>query len=139
MKNSRINIKIWIIASLILSLIGCGKADFYQKNVAFDNGNWNAEEPGVFTIDISDTVSRYNMYFLIRHDEQYPFNNIWIRYKYKGPNDSVYRSSDRLDLLMNNDNPIFKEIGRYEIQIEHLMRQETLEGVMQAGLQIEKL
>jgi gliding motility-associated lipoprotein GldH len=162
MQIGKKNILIITLLCIVWSAFSCGKAGFYQKNVSFDNAHWEALDPASFEIDIADTTDRYNIYFMLRHDEQYAFNNIWIRYKYKMEGDSIFKNSERIDLLMadtdgkwlgrnfggmwehkmlliNNDNPIFKKAGKYEIQVEHLMRQETLEGVMQAGLQIEKL
>ncbi len=148
--------------SILFIASGCVKANFYQKNIAIQNGVWNSNQTGKFQVDITDTTAKYNIYFMIRHDESYPFNNIWIRSRYQAPGDTTFVTGERIDLLMsdvdgkwlgrnfggmwehrmlliNNANPIFKKAGTYNIEIEQLMRQEDLEGIMNIALQIEKV
>jgi gliding motility-associated lipoprotein GldH len=110
-------------------------------------------------MQVKDTVSRYQVYFLIRHGDAYEFNNVWIKLNSKLPGDSVERK-DRFDIPLANQNkwlgsgmddifdhrvllyrePVkFSKTGQYTISIGHDMRVEPLDHVYNVGLRIEKV
>lgn len=101
------------------------------------------------------------MYFLIRHDEAYPYANIWFRFKVKAPGDSVFHTGPRIEKtladaegkwlgkglagiwehklpLTPQEIPAFNKQGDYIIKIEQIMRVNPLPSVLNAGLIIEK-
>jgi gliding motility-associated lipoprotein GldH len=120
---------------------------------------WSANQQPEFVFEVKDTVSSYQVYFLIRHGDAYEFNNVWIRLNSKLPGDSVVRK-DRFDIPLANQNkwlgsgmddifdhrvllyrePVkFSKTGQYTISIGHDMRVEPLDHVFNVGLRIEKV
>jgi gliding motility-associated lipoprotein GldH len=120
---------------------------------------WSANQQPEFVFEVKDTVSSYQVYFLIRHGDAYEFNNVWIRLNSKLPGDSVVRK-DRFDIPLANQNkwlgsgmddifdhrvllyrePVkFSKTGQYTISIGHDMRVEPLDHVFNIGLRIEKV
>jgi gliding motility-associated lipoprotein GldH len=120
---------------------------------------WSANQQPEFVFEVKDTVSSYQVYFLIRHGDAYEFNNVWIRLNSKLPGDSLVRK-DRFDIPLANQNkwlgsgmddifdhrvllyrePVkFSKTGQYTISIGHDMRVEPLDHVFNVGLRIEKV
>ncbi len=76
-----------------LSLSGCLPSPYYQKDVAIPQYAWNYDYKPAFRFEIKDTAALYNLYFIIRHTETYPFANIWMWIHTKQPGDSVAQKS----------------------------------------------
>lgn len=146
-----------------LGLAACEpSSSVFQQQEAIPGTRWKADFKPVFYFDITDSLATYNLYFLIRHTEAYPFSNIWLRFSIKGPKDSVAKSQQiEIPLAQDNGqwygrnmaeiweqrmpiatdkgpNILFPNAGRYRIQFEHLMRTDPLPEVMNIGLRIEK-
>lgn len=145
-----------------LLVAGCTASPVYQRQEPIPQTQWQSAFKPVFYFDVSDTLATYNLYFLIRHTEAYPFSNIWLRFSIKGPHDSVAKVQ-QLEIPLAQDNGrwygrqmseiweqrmpvatekgpniLFPEAGRYTIQLEHLMRTNPLPEVMNVGIRVEK-
>lgn len=134
----------------------------FQQQEAIPETRWNSAFKPVFYFDISDSLATYNLFFLIRHTQAYPFSNIWLRFSIKGPQDTVgINQQIEIPLAQENGqwygrnmneiweqrmpiatrkgpNILFPKPGRYKIQLEHLMRTNPLPEVMNIGLRVEK-
>lgn len=152
-------IRLFQIIILALIFSACRETGLYEK-VHFMKGNaWSANQQPEFVFEVKDTVSKYQVYFLIRHGDAYEFNNIWIKLNSKLPGDSVDRK-DRFDISLATQNkwlgsgmddifdhrvllyrePVkFSKTGQYTISIGHDMRVEPLDHVYNVGLRIEKV
>ncbi len=144
-----------ILASCLL--FSCTTVDLYEKSVAIPRHEWERSYKPVFDFTISDTTSQYQLYFILRHNEKYNFNNIYINVYVKGPGqDSVVKIQKDL-LLATNDKgwlatgmddiyehrialapPQSLKAGNYSFTIEQIMREDPLKNVLNAGLRIEK-
>ncbi len=151
------------LALATLGLMACEPTGaVFQQQEAIPGTRWQSDYKPVFYFDITDSLATYNLYFLIRHTEAYPFSNIWLRFSIKGPQDSVAKNQ-QIEIPLAQDNGIwygrnmneiweqrmpiatergpnilFPNAGRYTIQFEHLMRVDPLPEVMNIGLRIEK-
>lgn len=152
-------IRLFQIIILALIFSACRETGLYEK-VHFMKGNaWSTNQQPEFVFEVKDTVSKYQVYFLIRHGDAYEFNNVWIKLNSKLPGDSVVRK-DRFDVPLANQNkwlgsgmddifdhrvllyrePVkFSKTGQYTISIGHDMRVEPLDHVYNVGLRIEKV
>ncbi len=134
----------------------------FQQQEAIPQTRWQSAFKPVFYFDISDSLATYNLFFLIRHTEAYPFSNIWLRFSIKGPHDTVAKSQQiEIPLAQDNGrwygrnmneiweqrmpiatgkgpNILFPKTGRYKIQLEHLMRTNPLPEVLNIGLRVER-
>lgn len=151
-----------ITALVLLSLNGCMPSAYYQKEVALKQFEWNYKEKPSFQFTITDTSAYYNLYFLIRHTEAYPFSNIWLLVHTKEPGDSVSELSrieiplaeqngkwlgrgmgeiweQRMPMTRNDAPMVFKKPGTYQIVLEQNMRVNPLPEVLQVGLRVEKI
>jgi gliding motility-associated lipoprotein GldH len=143
-----------------LWLSSCTPIDLYEKVVAIPQHEWKSSFKPAFTFEIKDTTSPYQVYVILRHNNQYNYNNIWINLHTKSPDGTVSKAQYELPLATNekgwlgtgmddlyehrialtpiNQQFYFKKAGTYTFSLEHIMREEPLEHVLNAGLRIEK-
>jgi len=131
----------------------------FEKNLDFKDHEWLAAVKPDISFDITDTVSLYNMYIVIRHTEAYHFNNMYVRATVREPGERQGRTGDYdLQLATNGKGWIgtamddiydtrlliqpgtkFRKAGTYHITLEQLMREDPLRNVLSAGLRIERV
>src|SRR4051812_15985087 len=75
--------------SIILVVTGCEKVDLFEKNAAIPGHQWSRNFKPRFNFTITDTVSPYRVFIVFRHNDQYNYNNIWIRLSTKVPGDTA--------------------------------------------------
>jgi gliding motility-associated lipoprotein GldH len=144
-----------------LFLHACSSIDLYEKSVAIPGHSWKSSFKPSFTFTITDTASPYQLFLILRHNDKYNYNNIYINIKTKQPGqDTMQQGSYDLALATNekgwlasgmddiyehripltpSDRPFyFKKPGDYTFSIEQIMREDPLKNVLNAGLRIEK-
>ncbi|MBL7723210.1 MAG: gliding motility lipoprotein GldH [Chitinophagaceae bacterium] len=156
------NIIYWLIAcSLWFTTFSCTTIDLYEKSVTIPGHSWKSDYKPSFTFTIKDTSSPYLLYFVLRHNDKYSFNNLYINLYAKQPGqdsaqsvrydlplatnergwlasgmDDIYEH--RILLTPRGQEFYFKRPGDYTFTIEQIMREDPLKNVLNAGLRIEK-
>ncbi len=143
-------------AVLLFLVISCKQIDVYEKTVSFKKHEWNASEQPSFSFDIIDTVSRYNVFVVLRHTDAYHYNNMWLNLSIIPPGDTVQTIRANLKLgdnkqwlgnsiddiiehrILINSNPIRFKKGNYKFVIQQIMRENPLPDVLNAGVRVEK-
>jgi gliding motility-associated lipoprotein GldH len=130
----------------------------YEKNMAFNDHEWSSSVKPDITFEITDTVSLYNIYIVVRHTDAYHYNNMYIRVTVKEPGGGQGKTGDYdLELATNGKGWIgtamddiydtrlliqpktrFRKTGIYHITLEQLMREDPLKNVLSAGLRVER-
>ena len=145
---------------LMILLGSCQTIDLYEKNVPVPGHAWRTAFKPQFRFQIRDTSTSYNIYVVLRHNERYNYNNIWVNISTQVPGDTMIRKAQYELPLANNEGWIGKETamddlyehrvritpkegirmksGEYLFTIEHIMREDPLEHVMNVGLRVEK-
>jgi len=131
----------------------------FEKNVNFRDHEWLSSVNPDISFEMTDTVSAYNIYIVIRHNDAYHFNNLYIRVTVKEPGEATGRMGDYdLQLATNGKGWIgtamddiydtrlliqpktrFRKPGVYHIMLEQLMREDPLRNVLSAGLRVERI
>lgn len=155
-KNTHLN-KLFSALLLISALTACEKINIYEKFATFQTHNWRSSDRPTFTFEITDTTSLYNIYFVIRHEDAYNYNNIWVNMTMKGPQDVVtirrefvlannkkgWLGSGMDDIFEQrvpfNDKPAPLHKGVYTFTLQQDMREDPLEHVLNAGIRVEKV
>lgn len=145
----------FLVCGLLLQ--SCQTANLYEKVVAIPKLQWKSDFKPEFTFQIKDTQARYNIYVVLRHNEKYEFNNIWISLTYQQKGQTPVSEQYELPLA-NNDGwmgaamddlyehriritppaGILFKAGEYHFIIGQIMREDPLENVLNIGLRIEK-
>ena len=149
---------------IVLQLIACGlllsscqTVDLYERVVNIPKQEWRSNFKPQFNFIIKDTQTYYDIYVLVRHNEKYEFNNIWISLTYQLKGQQPVTNQYELPLANNEgwlgtgmddlyehriritpDEGIVLKGGEYSFTIGQIMRKDPLENVLNVGLRIEK-
>ncbi len=143
-----------------VSFFSCTTIDLYEKVAPIPKHEWSSAFKPQFTFTITDTARPYQLFISLRHNNKYSYNNIWINLHTKTPDGTVAKAQYELPLATNErgwlgtgmddlyehrialtpaaQNFYFKKSGNYTFTIEHIMREDPLENIMNVGLRIEK-
>lgn len=142
----------------LLVFASCNTIDLYEKTKAFPSHEWKGSDKPSFTFEITDTISSYHIFLVFRHTDAYNYNNIWMNVTTVPPGDTA--TTQPLDLrLADNKNgwlgsgmddifehrikitraPLKLKSGKYNFTLQHIMREEPLQHVMNAGIRVEKI
>ncbi len=144
-----------------LYLTACTSIDLYEKSVAIPGHAWETSYKPSFTFTIKDTTSAYQIFLVLRHNDKYNFNNIYVNLHTKQPGqdaaqtarydltlatnekgwlasgmDDIYEH--RIPLTPTGQDFYFKKAGDYIFSIEQIMRENPLKNVLNVGLRLEK-
>jgi gliding motility-associated lipoprotein GldH len=143
-----------LLTSYIIS--SCTTIDLYEKNISLPRHEWKSSYKPEFTFIIKDTVALYQVYFVIRHNEKYNYNNIWINLYSQPPGDTLHKAPYELQLATNEKgwlatgmDDIYEhrlkltdalklKAGEYKFSLENSMREDPLMNVLSVGLRVEK-
>lgn len=143
---------------LTLLFYACNSNILFTDSVSMPAEEWTLDNVAAFEPEITDTLSGNNIFFTIRTGASYPFRNIYLfvsttspagktitdtlQYKIADEKGKWYGKgfADVHELnLPFKANVYFPSKGIYSFKISHGMRTETLNGVYDIGLRIEKI
>jgi gliding motility-associated lipoprotein GldH len=151
----------YLLLCLVFAILSCTSIDLFEKSVAIPGHSWKSNFKPAFQFTITDTVSPYQVFFVIRHSEEYNFNNIYINLHVQQPGidttqtirfdlplattekgwlgtgmDDIYEH--RIPLTPSTQYFYFRKPGNYTFSLEQIMREDPLAHVFNVGLRIEK-
>ncbi|ANH83609.1 gliding motility lipoprotein GldH [Niabella ginsenosidivorans] len=147
---------LFISLMLICWLASCKQVDVNQRVADIPDHKWGKRLSAIIDLDVKDTAD-YGLYFIFRHTEQYPYNNIIAKITVKDTanhtiaaftvNASLVSASGKWDgrgiddlydhfIKLNRTIPLKK--NRYRFVISQLMKDDPLPFVLNAGIGIEK-
>ncbi|HEU4471670.1 MAG TPA: gliding motility lipoprotein GldH [Flavisolibacter sp.] len=152
-------LSLWLLLAGSIALGSCEKINLYEKNASIPGHSWKSSFKPSFRFAIEDTTVPYEIFIVLRHNERYNYNNIWLSLTVKDPSGLVQRSQLELPLA-NNEGWIGKETamddlyehrilitpknlgylkkGEYVFTVGHIMREDPLENVLNIGVRVEK-
>lgn len=160
---SRNNFFVLLFSAFLLT--SCDVKREYDSYVTIPNNEWNKENKVTFEFDVTDTVSKKNVFLNIRNNNNYEYSNLYLITNLKFPNGTnivdtlQYEMADKSgkflgtgftetkeNKLFYKENKIFPTSGTYKVEISQAMRKsgdvngiENLEGITEVGLRIEKI
>lgn len=142
---------------LACAVCGCGTDAYFagSKAIPADSG-WEASNPARFEWLVTDSLSRYDFFIDLRHDQSYPFSNIYLFVEFTFPNGRMMRDTLSCELADERgkwlgsgfgnlvDHRIgfrratgFPLNGDYDLSISHGMRMDPLIGISDVGFRLE--
>jgi len=144
-----------------LLFTSCTPIDLYERVAAIPGQAWQSSYKPSFTFNISDTAAPHQLFLILRHNNKYSYNNIWLNVYRKTPGGQESKVPYELQLANNergwlaegmddiyehriplaapaNDSFYFNRSGAYTFTIEQIMREDPLQNVMNVGLRIER-
>jgi gliding motility-associated lipoprotein GldH len=148
---------ILIFISFIL-LMSCNSGVLFTDSFPIPEKTWKLSDIPIFKVPVTDTLTAYDLSFMIRTGSAYPFRNIFffvtvtssdgktitdtLQYALADEKGSWYGKGfgdiHALSLPFKS-NVFFPLKGIYIFKIQHGMRIENLKGVYDIGLKVEKI
>lgn len=141
---------IFIFLSLCLGACSLGHNDYSDFSNKPAQG-WGYNDTISFTTSFADSIATGNLSIAVRHDNSYPFRNLWVEVTIN--EDSIVTSRDSINIEFADiyGNWHGKGIGSTlqiekgisegitlpdsaNIHIRHIMRVDTLQGIEQLGI-----
>lgn len=147
------------ITFLGVALVSCDEQRVFEDNREFPQRLWLVSDEPAFEFTIADSTQAYNLYCNIRNSLQYDWDRIFVTYTLS---DSAGRELSRkliygdlfdptglplgesgLGDLYDHQFPLLKDYqfphrGRYSVRLTQFSRQDTLQGVLAAGIRVER-
>ena len=155
--------RIALLLGLLIVASSCADNNLvFEENIEIPNEEWSVAEKAILETEISDTLSSHNFLINVRNTERYPYRNLYVFVKTIFPNGKSSRdtvgiiladatgrwlgdgggylnsSSHLSNTIMYQYNRRFPLSGNYRFEIEQAMRTDTLVGIKNIGLRIEK-
>jgi len=146
------------LITLLFLFSGCRRNVVFTDAVSIPGKVWNLDNLAVFSPEISDTVTLNNIYFNLRTGSAYPFRNIYLFVTTTSPAGKTITDTlqymladekgkwygkgigDIHELKLSFKSGVYFPVkGKYSISIRHGMRTESLKGVYDIGLRVEKI
>lgn len=137
----------------ICLLTSCQRGYLYCHSTDLPTKGWHQDSILSFAYAPIDSLQDYSIRFVVRHNGQYPYQNLWMFVKeYR---DSFCTHIDTIECSLADDfgrwhgrgvhvyeleliyeEPVRYGSGNYSILIEHGMREEILKGILSVGVDI---
>jgi gliding motility-associated lipoprotein GldH len=154
---NRLGVILVMVAGL-LGWTGCGPEPIFAESRPIETeAGWSASDVKTFRFDITDTLSKHEFFIDLRHDQTYPFSNLYLFVDFDFPNGRQRRDTVLCELadargawLGTGSGPVvdhrigflsataFPLSGAYEISVAHAMRRDPLPGLLDVGFRLER-
>ncbi len=142
----------WIV--LVLLLGACRSNVLYDQSMPID-GRWWKNKAEQFEATVQDSLQLYDFYLNVRHNTSYRYSNLYLFLQTRFPNGNISR--DTIEIVLANaegkwlgkgwgdvreDHVLLRKQlrfplkGTYVFSIWQAMRQDTLYGIQDVGIQI---
>jgi len=145
------------IASFILIFASCDEGRIFDDYVSIPDAKWIKDNIVSFEFVLDDTLSRNQVYIKVRNTVDYPYSNLYLFTKVDFPDGRILKdtieyemtnaegmwlgtgvSGIKNNLLYYKKDVVFYEKGKYTFSVQHGMRMDSLVGIQNVGLRIEK-
>ena len=155
----------WVLVlATILLFVSCDANGVFDQYLSLEDNTWNLEKPVEFEFQVTDTISKNDVFINIRNNKDYGYSNLFLITHLKFPNGNKivdtleYRMTDekgrflgsgmseiKENKLFYKEEKVFSESGNYTLTIRQAMRKngsvegiKELKGLTDVGLRIEK-
>jgi len=147
----------YLIFAVLISLISCMGGSVFHENQSLKAGKWNSRDSLVFNALITDTILPHSIFVSLRNKGSYSFSNFYAFITTHAPSGAVRTDTVEFALadkhgkwmgkgfgdLWQTTRPFklgirFPHTGIYTFTVKQGMRAETLEGIMDFGIRIDR-
>ena len=148
---------IFILLPLVLIFSSCGEKHVHYSEKIFENFKWAHSEKFISSVNIESTEKQYDIAFQIKHNQSYPFENIYLRIS-DDFNGTEFTDTVNINLSNNYGNwkgdksgntfelntilrksHKFPKKGNYNIIIEQFTRADSLSGVSSVRFLVDEV
>lgn len=139
----------------LLSIASCTTSSIIDEFIPVPNQKWDYEFNPEVTIHVPNIEKKYRVYLNLRHNQDYPFSNIFVLLHYPEK-----KTKERLEItlaepdgkwtgkgnggkythqILIKDQYRFTDTGTMTFKLEQNMRETPLKGIIACGLRIEPI
>jgi gliding motility-associated lipoprotein GldH len=143
----------------ILLLSSCNSGRIYEDNRDFERRSWLANDTARFAFEIPAGHYQYNIQYNLRNTIGYPYSRIFVNFVLSDSTGQVLSSklvsnylfdlktgapfgSSGLGDIYDHRFPLLTayglKAGKYSVTLQQFMRVDTLQGVLAAGVRVER-
>ena len=145
------------MVGLVAFLSSCDRGRVIDDNIALSGQAWEKAYKAEFEVSIDDTASNYRFFVNVRNSVDYRYSNLYIFLNTRFPNGNITRdtieclladptgkwlgrgmSKIRENQILLNASLRFPLKGVYRFEIEQAMREDSLKGISDIGIRIQK-
>jgi gliding motility-associated lipoprotein GldH len=151
--------KLYFVFVVFMVFISCKQLDKSMQLHNINNASWSSADKPSFSFEITDETALYEMAFMVRHTNDYKYNNLFVNVSYNAA--GIAGEKKHVEIPLTNSNlawsgKMFNNIvetyvtakilpdsitikkGTYTFTIENIMREDPLPQILQIGLMIQK-
>ena len=144
-----------LLAVMLAATVSCTRGDVYNEYADLPHAGWWQDSAVHFDVNIADTASYSDILINIRHTGEYPYQNLWMFVHSSSPSGRIQRDTIACYLADNHgrwlgtrypstfEMPVlymqhirFPEAGIYRFDIYQAMRDSSIQGIRNIGLQV---
>lgn len=153
------SVKTFLAVGLVFILLSsCQSNGVFEKVAFFQKHEWESKYQPDFQFAVTDTNALYHIYAVIRHEDAYRYNNLWVQFSTQSPGESAKKQLLNLRLADNRRGwlgsgmddvfdhrirltqaPIKLKSGTYSFKLQQAMREDPLPNMLNAGVRVEKV
>lgn len=144
------------VISLFLAIWSCSNNSIYDQYLPLAKNQWHLDSIANFDIEVDDTAAVYMVYLKMRHNQNYPYRNIWFFRTIKSKRGIEY--TDTINYVIADESGKWlgkgigelkhvimpfktealqlKRSGKYTFEVQHGMKDSLLPGVTEIGLEV---
>ncbi|MDZ7879011.1 MAG: gliding motility lipoprotein GldH [Saprospiraceae bacterium] len=154
-KNNGLSFMALMVIMACLSS-ACNKEKIlFEKEYAWQDATWRHSDTLNFAFDIADTMALYDIVLTVKHNTDYPYQNIYSQIFTKFPTGERSKQLINVDLADNTgkwngessgktrsysvdiqQNAFFNQTGKHVITLEQFMRTDDLARIESVALRI---
>lgn len=148
----------FILIFTLIATLSCDTKQVYQEKKDFRDRHWVFSDPARFDFEITDADRSYNLLFHVRNTAKYQFQNIYLQYYLEDSTGRMLSRELKNIQLFNSITGVplgkglgdlydiekafledfrFEYPGKYRVQIDQFMRQDSLPEILSVGLRVE--
>ncbi len=148
---------IFLLFAGLAVLWACQNSVVFQEQKALPAEGWHHQDYLLFEANIQDTLSLHKLYLDIRNTTDYEYSNLFLFLDIEFPDGRILRDTIectlaerrgqwtgsgfgriRFNRFLFRDDVWFPAKGNYTFRIHHGMREDTLTGIADTGIRIER-
>lgn len=151
---------LFLLVILVFVVTGCDSSRVFEDNKDFPKKAWAVGDTVKFEFTITDETPSYNIQCDIRNTIDYPYSRIFVNYTLEDSTHHVLATKlvanylfdvktgepqgdsgigdiyDHRFMLSGNEK---LRTGKYVVKLQQYMRTDTLQGILAAGVRVEKV
>lgn len=148
--------KLILLLLIVIGMASCSDEAIYDEFIRVPESGWPADSAVNFEVVINDTTASYAVFVRIRHNPDYPYQNLYLFRTILSGEEQIYTDKinyqvakptgewlgDGFGALKTIEAPYsrntlrFNQRGTYRFRFAQGMREELLHGVEEIGLRI---